>query len=75
MAIIENKEFGALGDIPNDSVKMAGDVVPMLKDPFVYIDLLLKQGVKPLETIAPMKEIYGYDSNEALEVLNNFLQR
>ena len=35
----------------------------------------LKQGFKPLDTIQPMKEIYGYDNNQAHEVLNNFLQR
>jgi hypothetical protein len=76
MAITE--DFGALNNIPKKTqeyTQVAGDVVPMLKDPFVYIEMLLKQGVQPLETIAPMREIYGYDNNEAFEVLNNFLQR
>jgi hypothetical protein len=71
------QNIGALGNIPNkkeEYTQMAGDVVPML-DPFIYIEMLLKQGYKPLDTIQPMVEIYGFDNNQAHEVLNNFLQR
>ena len=75
--MVIEKDIGALGNIPNkkeEYTQMAGDVVPML-DPFIYIEMLLKQGYKPLDTIIPMKEIYGFDNNQAHEVLNNFLQR
>ena len=75
--MVIEKDIGALSNIPNkieEYTQMAGDVVPML-DPFIYIEMLLKQGFKPLDTIQPMKEIYGYDNNQAHEVLNNFLQR
>ena len=75
--MVIEKDIGALSNIPNkieEYTQMAGDVVPML-DPFIYIEMLLKQGYKPLDTIIPMKEIYGFDNNQAHEVLNNFLQR
>ena len=75
--MVIEKDIGALSNIPNkieEYTQMAGDVVPML-DPFIYIEMLLKQGFKPLDTIIPMKEIYGFDNNQAHEVLNNFLQR
>ena len=77
------EDIGALNNIPKqrenvgalNNIQLAGDVVPMIKDPFVYIEMLLKQGIQPLDTISPLREIYGYDTNEAFEVLNNFLQR
>ena len=75
--MVIEKDIGAFSNIPNkieEYTQMAGDVVPML-DPFIYIEMLLKQGFKPLDTIIPMKEIYGFDNNQAHEVLNNFLQR
>ena len=59
--MVIEKDIGALGNIPNkkeEYTQMAGDVVPML-DPFIYIEMLLKQGYKPLDTIIPMKEIFG----------------
>ena len=48
--MVIEKDIGALSNIPNkieEYTQMAGDVVPML-DPFIYIEMLLKQGFKPL---------------------------